>query len=194
MKKFVLLAAVASAAAFASPAAAQSATGTVNITGHVDAKCIVVTGTGTSGTFGTNVDLGDLAAADGTLATDLASRFTSTGGTALSAKVVCTGAAPTISVNADTLTASAATATTGYDNSIDFTARATLVTVGQNNGPFENSSAAAAGTAVAVGSRLANQATNVTISAFGFQTNSPTDLLAADPTYSGKITVVIAPI
>lgn len=194
MKKLALLAAAASAVAIASPAMAQSVTGTVNITGYVNDKCIVVSGTGVDDEFGTTVALGDLAAANGTMATDLATRFSTIGGAGLSAKVVCTTAAPKISVDADAITAATATASTGYDNSIDFTARATLTTTGTNNGPFDNDSANAAGAATAIGSRLANTATNITISALNFRTNAATDLLVADTSYTGKITVVISPI
>jgi hypothetical protein len=59
----------------AAPAMAQTVTGTVNITGNVTKKCHVDTAGGPSSTFGGLVALGELAVADGTMATDLATRF-----------------------------------------------------------------------------------------------------------------------
>lgn len=200
MKKIVIAALAASAACIAAPAAAQSAdaTGTVNITGSVGDKCIVVTSGGAAGqTFGGTVALGDLAAADGTLATDLETRFNAAGNNAaLQARVVCTTAAPKISVNADPITAqtNTAPANSGYDDSVDFQANVALTTVGQNNGPFSNDSASAPGASAAIGSRLANSATNVVITATNFRTSALSDLLVADPSYKGTITVVISPI
>jgi hypothetical protein len=194
MKKIALVSAAALAAAIATPASAAvgDVTGTVNITGSVAAKCLVVTGAGTSSTFGTTVALGELAQADGTMKTDLATTFGTVGGAGLSAKVVCTTANPTISVDADPIT-SATAAGTGYDNSIDFQANVAVTTLSANASPYSNDSAAAAGSATALGSRLANTATNVTISASNFRTNNLSDLLVAATDYAGKITVVIAP-
>lgn len=194
MNKIGLISVAALAAAIATPAAAQDVTGTVNITGTVAAKCIVQTGAGTSSTFGTTVALGELAQADGTLkpTATLASTFNTVGGTGLSAKVICTTANPTISVNANPIT-SAVTAGTGYDNSVDFQADVTVVTLAANASPYTNDSAAAAGSATALGSRLANSANNVTIAASNFRTNNLTDLLVAATDYAGSIVVVIAP-
>ena len=67
-------------------------------------------------------------------------------------------------------------------------------TTGGPAGPFSNDSSAAAGTDTAIGGRLANNGSdNIFISGSNFRTDNPTDLLAADPTYTGKITVVIKP-
>ena len=192
MKKLVL-AALAASTAIASPAMAQSASGTVNITGNVQPKCLVVTSGGAAtDQFTANVNLGNLAAADGTLATDLSSRFSANGGSQLQARVVCTSAAPTIAVDADPIVADTATAVAGYADTINYDAIVALTTVGANNGPFVNDSADPAGAAVLIGSRMANAATNVSITANDFRTAAPTDLLVAD-TYTGKITIEIAP-
>jgi hypothetical protein len=194
MNKIGLISLAALAAAIATPAAAQSTTGTVDITGTVAAKCIVQTGSGTSSTFGTTVALGELAQADGTLkpSATLATTFNTVGGTGLSAKVICTTANPEISVNANPIT-SAVLAGAGYDNSIDFQADVTVTTLAANASPYSNDSAAAAGAATALGSRLANTASNVTIAASNFRTNNLTDLLVAATDYAGSIVVVIAP-
>lgn len=191
--KNCLIWAMAASTALAAPAMAQDVTGTVNITGSVASKCLVQPGAGD--TFGTDVDFGELAESDGTLRTDLASAFSTIGGAALSARVVCTTANPEIAITATAL-ATTAPALAGYDNSIDFTAHVDLVTVG-SGGPGTAAFQADTGTplgATAIGARLANNgSSNITISASNFHTNNLTDLLVADPSYSGSIVVVISP-
>jgi len=189
MKTVLALLAAGTALAVASPAMAQNTTGTVNITGSVAPKCIVVPGGGN--TFTRTVALGELAGTDGKMRTDLAGSFNAA---AVTARVVCTTAAPTISVDADPITAATATAVAGYDNSIDFTARVAVTTTTGPAGPFPNDSAAAAGVDTPIGGRVANNGSdNIAISADTFRTNTIDDLLAADPVYTGKITVVIKP-
>ncbi len=185
MKKIALIAMTA-AAAIASPAMAQTAvTGTINLTGSVAAKCFVVPGSGS--TFGETVAFGELAQADGTVRTDLATAFATR-----SATVKCTSAAPTISVDSTAL-ATTAPGGAGYDNSIDFTASVAVTTTGANAGPFTNDSANAALAATAIGSPLANSASNINITTSNYRTNTATDLLVASPTYTGSIVIVIAP-
>ena len=192
MKKLAYLSvAAASLFAIASPAAAQDVTGTVNITGTVAPKCLVVPGAGDD--FGTTVALGELAASDGTLATDLSTRFSSIGGTGLEARVVCTSAAPTISVDATEIT-SATAATSGYANRIDYTAHVFVDTTSTSDVEFTNSSTGAALAATAIGGRLANNGgNNILITATNFATPAATDLLVAATDYTGQIVVVIAP-
>lgn len=186
MKKFAFLAA-ATAAVLATPAMAQNVTGTINLTGSVAAKCSVTPGDGS--TFTDTVAFGELAQANGTLRTNLATTF----GTK-SFTVKCNTGTPTVSVDATAL-ATAAPASTGYDNSIDFQASVAVTAVGPtNNGPFLNDSSAVATPAAPVGSALANSANNVQITTSNYRTNNATDLLVASPTYTGSIVVVIAPI
>ena len=195
MKKNILFALTAvSALAIAAPASAQDVTGVVDITGTVAPKCLVVPGAGANfGTIaGSPVSLGELAGADGTLATDLATRFTTAGGSVLSTRVVCTSAAPAIAVDADTITSTTA-ADTGYSNVIDFTANVAVTTVTGPAGPFTNNSSGAAGTLTAIGGRLANNGSNnITISATNFSAGAGNPLLVAGD-YTGKITVLISP-
>lgn len=192
MKKLGAVAALAVAAS-ATPAMAQTTdvTGTINMTGSVQTRCIVLPNAGN--TFGTTIDFGELAQADGTLRTDLATAFDTIGGTGLSARVVCTTPNPTISVDATPL-ATVAPADAGYDNSIDFLARVFVDTTTANDIEFTNDSGAADGTAVPIGGRLANNGgDNITIAAANFRTDAATDLLVASPTYTGQIVVVISP-
>lgn len=190
MKKLVMIA-LAASTVIATPVAAQTVTGTVDITGSVAPKCLVVPGAGS--TFGATVALGELAQADGTMRTDLSSLFSSVGGVGLETRVVCTTANPTIAVNATPL-ATAATADTGYDNSIDFRARVLVDTTTTNDVLFTNDSNDPDGSAVLIGGRLANNSgNNIKIEADMFRTGALTDLLVASPTYTGQIVVVIAP-
>lgn len=191
MNKFTKLAlATLSIIAIASPAAAQSVSGTVNITGSVAAKCLVLPGAGNS--FGTLVALGELAQADGRLATDLSSRFSSIGGAGLTARVVCTSANPTVSVDALEIT-STTPATTGYTNRIDFAAKVAVTLTPSGSQTITNDSRDPATLATPLTARLANNgASNVTITADTFGTPAPTDLLVAG-SYTGRIDIVIAP-
>lgn len=183
MKKIALVA--IAAAAFGSTAAhAQSVTGTIHLEGSVSPKCVVLPSEGT--TFTDTVSFGELAQADGTLRSGLASDF----GTR-SFTVKCNSAAPQISVNADPLR-TLAPAADGYDNSIDYLASVQLDTIAAS-GPFTNDSNAPAGALTPVGSQLVNSDANVHIRTSDYRTNALSNLLVASPTYTGQITVVIAP-
>ncbi|MEN9924475.1 MAG: hypothetical protein RL268_601 [Pseudomonadota bacterium] len=188
MKKIALIVMTA-AAAIATPAMAQNATGTINITGNVSPKCFVLNGTAASSTFGGLVELGELAQADGTLkpSADLSAQFLTVGGAALDARVLCTSATPNVSVTAEPLVNTVA-ADTGYDNSVDFTADVTFTRVGGTTLVSDLSSNPAASTA-SLPSRLTGTGTNVTVRTSGW--NASGVLVAGD--YTGKITVVVAP-
>ncbi|WP_411340265.1 hypothetical protein V6U71_21245 [Sphingopyxis sp. J-6] len=195
MKKLAYLSvAAASAIALASPAAAQDVTGTVNITGTVTAKCLVVPAN--SNSFGATVDLGELAKADGTLESSatLETRFLSPTAGALSARVVCTSAAPTITVTATPITITSAPApAAGYTGTVNYIAHAFVDTVSTNDVEFTDASGGGGSGPTAIGGRLANNGSdNINITATNFATTSPTDLLFAGG-YSGQIQVVIAP-
>lgn len=184
MKKFAMLI-VAGAAAFASPAAAQTVSGSITLTGTVGAKCFVLPGSGSS--FSDAVDFLALDKADGTLRTGLATDF----GTK-SFTVKCNSANPLLTIQASSL-ATAATAPTGYDNSIDYTAKLDVdTTAGVGAGTVSDSSAVAGSTSASAGAPLANAANNVRVTTSGYATNTATDILVAG-TYNGLILITIAP-
>lgn len=186
--------AVAPALAVATPASAQSATGVVDITGIVESKCIVANPGSPSGgaSFGAAVDLGNLAATDGSLATDLASRFTSVGGANLEYRIICTSAKTNVSVDADPLVAASAAAEAGYANRIDYKATVSLALTGGTSIPVASDSTDAAATVSLLNASLAAAGDNVFVTAGDFRTLNLSDILRAD-TYSGKITIVISP-
>ena len=186
MKKIATLALLASAA-IASPAMAQTVTGTINITGTVQAKCLVVPGNGN--TFGTNVAMGELSQADGTLkpSATLSGTFATVGGTGLTAQVVCTSANPDVSVLSEPLV-NLAVADPGYDNSVDYTADVTFTRVGGTT-LVSDASAIPAATTATLASRLTGTGTNVSVATSGWTASG---VLVAG-SYAGKITIVIAP-
>lgn len=172
------------------PAAAQTVSGTVNITGSVAPKCLVLPGAGNS--FGTLVSLGELAQTDGRLATNLASRFSSIGGAGLTARVVCTSANPTVSVDAQEIT-TATPVVAGYTNRIDFAARVAVSLTPSGTDIIGNDSRNAATGPTALSGRLANNGNgNMSITADTFGTANTNDLLVAGA-YTGRINIIIAP-
>lgn len=193
MRKIALLAMTA-AAAIATPAMAQvvtptDVTGTINITGTVAPKCFVL-GEAVGSTFGTTVALGELSKDDGTLknSADLSNTFNSVGGTAIDARVLCTSATPSVSVLAEPLV-TGATAPTGYDNSVDYRADVTFNLVGGTDQLVSDLSTDATDTDATLTGRLRGTGTNVSVRTSNW---SATGVLVAG-SYTGKITVVIAP-
>lgn len=190
MKKIVLLALAASTAAVATPAFAQTVTGTITLEGSVGDKCLVLPGAGN--TFGDTIDLGELAGSAGTLRADIATEVNDN--PAMETRIVCTTANPMISVTTTAL-ATSAPSVDGYDNSIDFDTSVDVTTIGGTYlGPFTTATNSAPLASTAIGGRLANNGgNNVTITTSDFRTDEETDLLVADLNYSGSIVVVIAP-
>lgn len=182
MKKIALLALTA-AAVFATPASAQTVTGTITLTGVVTPKCFVLPGSGS--TFSDSHDFSNLDAADGTLRSGLATEFATKSFT-----VKCTSGNPGLSVTAAPL-ATGASAPAGYDNSIDYSATLTVDTTAGSTAVTDASGTAGATTGAA-GAPLANSTGNVRVTTSGYATNTATDLLVAG-TYNGVITVVISP-
>ena len=192
MRKIVLLALAASAASVATPAFAQNATGTVNITGSVADKCQVTPVIG--GNYVTSRDLLELSQADGTLeaSATLATRFGVAGSTAPIFRVVCTTAAPKVSVNALPLlhaTAGLQALANGYTGTINYTANVKVSTVAGSEAVVDTT--AAGSTAVTLASRLAATGNNVEITTSLFNTTASALLNAGS--YSGQIVVTVSP-
>jgi hypothetical protein len=194
MKKFALLALAASTAALATPSMAQTVTGTINISGSVANKCTVVNGSTTSATFGTTINMGELAGNDGTLlptATLEGTFVTQTAGANI-ARVVCTTLNPTISVDADPLVNSTSNPT-GYVNTVHFQADVAVTKVGSSQ-TYSNDSNAAAGSATPLGAALAATGNNVAITTSNWRTISNSGQQMVAGSYNnGKIVVTIAP-
>lgn len=195
MNKILLTAlAAASALAIATPAAAQTVSGVVNVTGSVADKCIVTDdGTPPSGDFGGSVNLGQLDDTDGTLkdSSVLAAAFSAAGAANLTYRIVCTTPNTKLSVNANELT-TGATVTTGYANTVHYNANVQLSLVGGNQTLSNDTLLVPAGAEQTFTARLATGANNVSVTADTFRTPGASDVMLAG-TYSGNIQISIAP-
>jgi hypothetical protein len=200
MKKLLLL---ATAIAFAGSVSAAYAvptgtlTGEVDITGSVAAKCSVVTaGTNPEGQdFGSTIALGELAGTDGTLKTALSGTTSgSPAGGVQNFRINCTGAGNAITLKADPIVA-ATSAPTGYANTVNFTAEADYAVVGGTSPVVQShtSDSTTNNASFPAGVRLANAANNVQIQVYGLATPNAGDILVADPSYLGHVTVTISP-
>lgn len=192
MKKFVLLAAVASAAAIASPAVAQSATGSVTVTGSVADKCFAIT------PISDTITLGELALQTGTNAGTIDSAFSSnTGGLSRSFTVRCTTTTPSITVSAIPLTISGNAGTAAdYTGTVHYTSTLTAQKAGGGadaSAAYTTADTLPAATTTAVGDRLKNAANNVTVTVSNGSTTDGTDQLKAG-SYSGTISITVAPV
>ncbi len=172
MRKLLILA--APFAVLASPVAAQTATGTVDISGSVAGRCLFTLPNQT-------ISLGELAL----------SGTGSTAGKLDPAKVNgqtrtligwCNNTAATMSVTTTELTNSASAAA-GFDNRIDYTATA----VANSASASDTSLTSGAGTASTVGMFTGNVV--VTLSA----ASSPTNGLLVAGGYTGNVVVTLTP-
>ena len=187
MKKILTLALLASAA-IATPALAQSASGTVAVTGTVAGKCTAITPiTGT-------ITLGELANSGGTII----SGFTNVTGTLTrSFTVICTSSNASITVSSTNLVNSAdATTANGYTGTVHYTSTLTAQKAGGGadaSAVYTSADALPAATTVSLADRLKNAANNVTVTVSNGTTTNATDLLKAG-TYNSTITITVAPV
>lgn len=199
MKKLLLLAAATAAlAGAATTASAADVTGTVTITGQVEARCTVITG-GSGSTFSSTLPLGELADTDGTLATALKNAsYVSPAGAVQNFRVTCTGANNAISVQANPIVSSV-NAPTGFTNKVDYSSTVDFAVVG---GAAVSPEQLTANTKVSGGLasgllganvRLANQANNIQVRIFALNTTNATDVLVAGSDYTGTVVVTIGP-
>ena len=196
MRKIGLGALAIAIATIAAPASAQIVSGTINVSGTVAPKCQVVSPGPASQSFLSTVDLGDISRANGTLEDDgvLTTRFNAGGiQTAnLQFQIVCTTAAPFVTVDADPILNGAGTAPTGYSARVDYTSQVTLDLVNGGSQAVSNLSSAGAPSSQALNARLVTGQNNLTVTATGFTAGNASDVLVAGA-YSGVINITIAP-
>jgi hypothetical protein len=183
MKKLVIAALAAGTAAFAVPAAAQSVSGTIDLTGTVAAKCTA------AGGLNSSIDLGELAIADGTVNSAFSAN---NGGLTRTFTVTCTSSNPQLSVNASSLVnAAVVTPTTGYTSTVNYTATMTAAKAGGGMASVADTSNVAGATTVLVGDHLANTAGNIAVTVSSGNTTAGALLEAG--TYNGSIAITVAP-
>lgn len=170
MRKLLALAALPAILA-ASPALAQSgATGTVTIDGSVAGRCMFTLPNAT-------ISLGELS-----LSSNGRLDVSKVNGRSATLNGWCNGTASTMSVTTTQLTNSV-TATTGFDNRVDYTGTA----VANSASASDSSLTAGAGTAVTVGQFTGDVV--VTLSA----ASSPTNGLMVAGSYTGNVQVTLTP-
>lgn len=195
MKKIVLGALVSATALIAVPAAAQSTTGTVNITGKVAERCSVIE-TGSGQTFNSTLDLQALDNDKGALRSELVSSTSASPADSLKVdvRVNCNTTNPTIGVSATKLTNGAADPGAGYSNTINYSASLKVKTqsaktveaiyaTGVDSSPVKKT----LGERIAAGSD-----NNVSVSVFGLAADK-TNAQLAQGTYNSVVTVTIEP-
>ena len=186
MKKLIVLAAAASAAAIATPAAAQSASGTVDVSGTVGAKCTA------SDPISGSIPLGELAKADGTIDGAFPNN---TAGLSRSFTLRCTSNKVKITVSSDQLKNTAvgqATAENGYTGIIDYTSTLVATGVSTSATATYNTVGLGAAATATLSERLANSTNNVTVTVSDGTTAAPSDLLK-EGSYSSTIAIKVEP-
>lgn len=186
MKKFAALALLATAA-IATPAMAQSASGTILVTGMVPGKCTALTPI--SGT----ITLNDLSTTTGTVNSAFSAQ---TGGLSRSFTVVCTSANASISVSSDALNnATDNTTGSGYTGRVHYTSTldANKAGGGTATAIYTSADILPAATTVALGDRLAAGANNITVTVSNGTTTNSGDVLKAG-SYSSTIAITVAPL
>ncbi len=190
MKNIIAMTGAATVALLiASPAAAQTVTGNVTLTGTVGEKCLVTNAGATAApNFGGTVSLGQLDnGTTGELRT--IAPVSSTTDANLNFRVVCTTATPNVTVSATPMMNNAATPTAGYTNRVDYSSKVTFTTVGGTTPVTVSTGGTATSGPSALPGRLAASANNIQVEADTF--NATGVLLSGS--YSGVITVVVAP-
>lgn len=182
MKK-IALAAAAISALVATPAFAQ-ASGTVDVTGTVVAKCTAITPiTG-------SITLGELANANGTVNTAFSAN---TGGLSRQFTIRCNGANPQLSVNAKPLVnAAAAGSPAGYTNTVHYTATLTANAASGTPTSVDDLSSTAGATTALIGNRIAASGNNVTLAISNGVTTDAAAILDAG-SYAGSVDIIISP-
>lgn len=184
MKKTVFSVLVAVSAFAATPAFAQTASGSVDVTGTVAARCTAVT------PISGSIALGELAKADGTIDTAFSGN---TNGLSRSFTIRCNGANPQLSVNARALVNAAATnSPTGYTNTVNYTASVAAMTAVGGTTTVADQSATAGATVGLLGNRIAAVANNVTLTVGTGATTNATAILEAG-TYTGAVDIIVTP-
>lgn len=187
MKNKAILALALPALAFTAPALAQSATGSVQVTGTVASKCTAqspITGT---------INLGELAKSDGTVD----SAFTSnSGGLTRSFSVVCTSANVQIAVSANALNnTSDQTTGGGYTGRVHYTSTLTAQKAGggAQTATYTTADVLPSASTASLGDRLKNAANNLTLTVSSGATTNAADLLKAG-SYESTVSITVNPV
>lgn len=194
LSKIAALGLTASVLAMASTAnaAVSGATGTINVTGSVGPKCMV--SPSAASTFSGTLAFGELSTnSAGTLSPSVVS-------SSVSFEVLCNTSTPTVTISATPMTAqNNPTTATGYSSTVDYTAEAAVQKATSGTATFsfktaDSSSLSNEPSTGPVGDRLKATAQNLTVTASSLTTRGGADqVLVADTSYAGVITVTVSP-
>lgn len=183
-------------ATIATPSLAQSTSGTVTIDGSVDTKCLVTDPGAVAGPdFGGIIHLNALD--DGTTGKLRNIGTVSSASNAnLNFRVVCTTAAPSVSVATTALTTGAGTAPTGYAAKVhyDSTVAFDIADAGSPDSvqTYTDGLTGPASKSATLTGRLATGTTNIHVSATNFHTPAANAVLVSG-NYSGAIAITVSP-
>lgn len=174
---------------------AQSATGTIGVTGTVTLNCVVVTG-GSGSAFSGTIALGELDDPTTGYLLGSLSGASPSGAEIKSFQVNCNGGHASIDLKATRLSNASGTALAGYSRNIDYTTDLILTKSDSSTQSFSYTTAPAlpADTTGTLGGRMANAAGNVVVQIHNLSAeNGATSILEAG-SFSSTITVAISPI
>ena len=186
MKKIAYIA-MAAAAMAATPAMAQSATGSVDVTGFVLGKCTAQT------PITDSINLGDLATSAGTINSTFSANV---GGLSRSFTVVCTSANVNITVSSDALNNTTDSSTSGgYAGRVHYTSTlsANKAGGGAATAAYTTADVLPAATTTALGDRLQNGTNNITVTVSNGHTTNTGDVLKSG-TYNSTIQITVSPV
>ena len=183
MKKIALSILAAASALAATPAFAQ-ASGSVDVTGTVAARCTAVT------PISGSIALGELAKADGTIDPALSG---ATNGLTRTFTIRCNGANPEVSVLARPLVnAGAQNSPNGYTNMVHYSASVAAAGAKGGTTTVTDQSLSSGATKGALGDRISASANNVTLTIGNALTSDAAAILEAG-TYQGAVEIVVSP-
>ncbi|MEN3748255.1 hypothetical protein TPR58_13850 [Sphingomonas sp. HF-S3] len=183
MKKLVLAALVVGSAFAAAPAFAQ-ASGSVDVSGTVSARCSAIT------PINGSITLGELAKSDGTVDPAFSSN---TGGLTRNFTIKCNGANPKVSVDAKPLVnAASGPSPNGYTSTVHYTATVVALGAGGGSTSVSDQSLSSGATSGQIGDRLAAVSNNLSLTVGSGLTTDSNAMLDAGA-YAGKVEITVAP-
>ncbi|PXA91946.1 hypothetical protein DMC47_24430 [Nostoc sp. 3335mG] len=183
MKKLVISALFLGSAFAAAPAFAQ-ASGSVDVSGTVSARCSAAT------PISGSITLGELAKTDGTVDAAFSSNVN---GLTRNFTIKCNGANPKVSVEAKPLVnASSNNPPNGYTNTVHYTATVVALGAGGGSTSIADPSIASGATSSQINDRLATVSNNISLTVGSGQTSESGAMLEAGA-YAGKVEITVAP-
>ncbi len=191
MRRMLLPGCAALAGCLILPAGAQTVSGTVNVTGFVQAQCGTIVG---ATTFSGTIELGQLAESNGTLLTGLEQSNVSSPAGSTSFELGCSTVNSTVTLSATELATSTPPPSGAFSNTVDYTAEVEIAMAagGYTRITYTTAPVAPAPTVQTVRGQFAVIAGNFEVNVYGLSaTNGPSSILVAGD-YTSVITIEVA--